>query len=200
VTQLLAVWVRVESGEPFAELDAYYQTHIPRLCSLPPYHWGRRYFARPTQPVGGAGTAHLAIYGFGGQEHIPVYLGGLSDETPRLVRPELERWADLTGLTDPNIALLEQVGGPDFQELMSLDNDVVAEWSDDDTSRIPEQFEQSMSFTRLSHPVLAQLPGARRLSIALVPEDAGAEVRESLIADQHIEYLAPIAKHWSSWW
>jgi hypothetical protein len=186
----LTVFARIETGPEWEKFDGFYQTHLPRLCSTPPYPWARRYYSRP--PAGATAMAHFAIYGFVGRENLEPYLGPHGENTPALIAPELDGFAALRGVSDVSVITFDQTSGPDFNHLMDIEEPLTVLWSQTPTTGSADP--GSMRFEKFDDPALAHHPGTDRY-MSVAPLGRG----DSLEGTSQCEHLYPIAKHWAPW-
>jgi hypothetical protein len=209
----------VGRGNPHKALDAFYQTHIPRLLALDCYEWGRRYYSRPDDEE--TPVAHLAVYEFVGEENIVGNLGAPSDSMPELVKKEVASWAELSDVTDVAVSIFDQRAGPHFPgPMMSLDTPIgvaYAAAAENRKDELEQFFNQPanptslgagylslLRFRRHEHPAFAHPPASNYISVAHVDDERPAAsslgVPPELLEAQSVrEVMHPVAKHWKPW-
>jgi hypothetical protein len=211
----LTVYGRVQPGDALKDFDDFYQTHLPRLLTLGFYGWARRYYSTPDAD---GVRGHIAVYEFKGEENIRGNLGPMSNATPALVVPEVERWSNLAGLSDSMVSIFDQTTGPWFSEvLMESDAAIAVSFAAPAAGREAE-FQQLLAaptdpgslgagcvsllrFHRHDHEALVHPPASDYLSVALFEDDPPADpllgVPTELQADGGLtQTFYPMSKHW----
>jgi hypothetical protein len=211
----LTVYGRVQPGDTLTDFDDFYQTHLPRLLTLGFYGWARRYYSTPD--ADGA-RGHIAVYEFNGEENIRGNLGPMSDATPALVVPEVERWSHLAGLSDSMVSIFDQTSGPWFSKVfMESDAAIAVSYAAPAAGR-EDEFQQQLAvptepeslgagcvallrFHRHDHEALVHPPASDYLSVALFNGDPPADPLLGVPRDLHgdgglTQTFYPMSKHW----
>jgi hypothetical protein len=211
----LTVYGRVQARDALKDFDDFYQTHLPRLLTLGFYGWARRYYSKPdAEGVRG----HIAVYEFNGEENIAGNLGAMSDATPSLVVPEVERWSNLAGLSDSMVSIFDQTSGPWFSvAVMEADTAIAVSYAGAAVGKEAE-FEQLFAaptnpeslgagcvsllrFRRHDHEALVHPPASDHLSVALFEGEPPADPLLGVPSELHAEggltqTFYPMSKHW----